>query len=513
VSAAVLITLVLRVADHAAAFSFTETFTGGPTPSLWVQSIPPNGSMSFAGDRLRASAGARTFTGDAATQLLSVFRVSGDFTATVDYEILDFPIRCGTIVVLQAATSDNMFLFSVARSRAGYLGCQELTYCYSHPPPSDFGHQGFPSGTSEPTGSFRLNRTGTTLRFDTADARNGNTFTFNCSASIPGFTEDVVVSVYVLQQDFAKQSPVDAAFDNLVITSDGVSNVPDTDGDGTDDFNDTCTDTDGDGFGDPGFPANTCPVDNCPSTPNSGQENGDGDTLGDACDNCPAATNPSQADGDGDGAGDACDNCPAATNPSQADGDSDGLGDACDPCTGPTLVRKPKILVTKLETPPGDDKLTYKGEVTLPHPFNPPLDPLTNGVRLLIDDTAGNLLDLTLPGGAFADPPAAGWKVNKKVPVSKWTYLNKNKTVAPPAGITKLVVQDSSLKTPGLVKFSATGKNGSYAAFSANLPLASLMVLDPPTAETGQCGEIGFPGPAPSPACVFDPVAGKLKCK
>ena len=170
-----------------------------------------------------------------------------------------------------------------------------------------------------------------------------------------------------------------------------------------------------------------------------------------------------------------------------------------------------RVLVTKLATPPGDDKLTLKGEVTLPHLFNPPLDPLTNGVRLLINDSAGNLLDLTIPGGAFVDPPAAGWKVNAKVPVSKWTYLNK--TLAPPAGITKVVAQDKSLKLPGLVKFLAKGKNGSYAAFSANLPLTGLMVLDPPTAETGQCGELGFPGPAPSPACVFDPVAGKLKCK
>jgi hypothetical protein len=38
------------------------------------------------------------------------------------------------------------------------------------------------------------------------------------------------------------------------------------DGDGTPDCTDTCTDTDGDGYGDPGFPANTCPLDNCPGT-------------------------------------------------------------------------------------------------------------------------------------------------------------------------------------------------------------------------------------------------------
>jgi hypothetical protein len=47
-------------------------------------------------------------------------------------------------------------------------------------------------------------------------------------------------------------------------------------------------------------------VDNCPQTPNPGQENSDNDSFGDACDNCPNASNEDQADSDGDGVGDAC---------------------------------------------------------------------------------------------------------------------------------------------------------------------------------------------------------------
>jgi hypothetical protein len=55
-------------------------------------------------------------------------------------------------------------------------------------------------------------------------------------------------------------------------------------------------DTDGDSVGDP--------CDNCPSTPNSVQENADGDQWGDACDNCSATATPwwvPPGDGDCDG--------------------------------------------------------------------------------------------------------------------------------------------------------------------------------------------------------------------
>jgi FG-GAP-like repeat/Thrombospondin type 3 repeat/FG-GAP repeat len=131
--------------------------------------------------------------------------------------------------------------------------------------------------------------------------------------------------------------------------------LADVDGDGIPNRRDTCTDVDGDGFGDPGFPVNTCPIDNCPRTRNPDQSDQDADGFGDACDDCPSVPNPFQTDDDHDGLGDACDpctdpdhdgfgnpglpaticpvdNCSGVANPGQEDRDRDGIGDACDAC-------------------------------------------------------------------------------------------------------------------------------------------------------------------------------------
>lgn len=128
--------------------------------------------------------------------------------------------------------------------------------------------------------------------------------------------------------------------DLAVVVDDGLSILVnrgplpgDSDDDGVPDSFDTCTDTDGDGYGDYGFPALTCRVDDCPSVYDPGQEDKDRDGIGDACDTC--------TDIDGDGYGtpgslaDSCptDNCPAVSNPDQVDADHDGVGDACDACT------------------------------------------------------------------------------------------------------------------------------------------------------------------------------------
>jgi hypothetical protein len=65
------------------------------------------------------------------------------------------------------------------------------------------------------------------------------------------------------------------------------------------------------------------PLDNCPLTPNPGQEDVDSDGLGDLCDISPE-------DLDGDGVLNVSDNCPNTHNTNQDNNDGDGLGDVCD---------------------------------------------------------------------------------------------------------------------------------------------------------------------------------------
>ncbi len=163
-------------------------------------------------------------------------------------------------------------------------------------------------------------------------------------------------------------------------------------------------------------------------------------------------------------------------------------------------IAHPKLTIGKLNTPAGDDTLSFQGTLTLPSPFSPPLDPSANGVRLLIDDNAGSVLDMTVPGGAFASPPGKGWKVNRSG--TTWTY--QDKTTAPPGGIYKAVIQNKSKVTPGLVKFAVNGKAESSTVASTDLLMTARMIIAP---SGGQCGDASFQ------SCAFNAKGSTLKCK
>ena len=176
------------------------------------------------------------------------------------------------------------------------------------------------------------------------------------------------------------------------------------------------------------------------------------------------------------------------------DTDGDGVCDADDPCTGGATAEL-RLTIGRLSTPPGDDILRLSGAMTVPPA--PVLDPVTTGVRVLVDGVAGSILDATVPGGAFDPVTRAGWKAKN----GKFRYKDRRGSVL---GITRIMLATSS-KTPGRVSFFVAGRKGSYAVEPADLPLRATLVVG---AGAGQCGDTTFS----ESDCSFSAAGNTLEC-
>ena len=160
------------------------------------------------------------------------------------------------------------------------------------------------------------------------------------------------------------------------------------------------------------------------------------------------------------------------------------------------MPSKHKLILSKLLPPATDDKLNFKGFFTA-MPNSPTVNPITNGMRVLVSDSLGDTpIDMTIPGGAYSPANKAGWKVN-----GSGTAGSTATRTSPVNGMYKAQLKAYS-STPGKYKFGVKGKNGNYVVNTANLPLKGTLVIDVPYAETGQCGEATFPATPPTkPNC------------
>jgi hypothetical protein len=222
---------------------------------------------------------------------------------------------------------------------------------------------------------------------------------------------------------------------------------------------------------------------------------------------CPSDTG--LPDTDADTVCDAIDNCDLNPNTGQEDGDTDTLGDVCDPCTNiaPTVPSKTKLILSKLALPATDDKLNFKGFFTSV-PGTPTVNPVANGLRILVSDSTGATpIDVTIPGGAYNPSTRIGWKVNGSG--TAWKYSN---STSPVNGLSKAQLK-AYPNTPGKYKFTVKGKNGNYVVNQANLPLRGTLVIDVPYATTGQCGETAFQTPPTKPSCSIAGGGKTVKCK
>ncbi|HLK13067.1 MAG TPA: hypothetical protein VKW76_16950 [Candidatus Binatia bacterium] len=212
-----------------------------------------------------------------------------------------------------------------------------------------------------------------------------------------------------------------------------------------------------------------------------------------------------------DSACDTAERCDGVDSGCPSDPDGGGASDAVCPCTSPApqIAPKAKLEIKGMNLPPGHDRLTFVGVAT-GLPTSSPIDPVSTGLRVLIDGTptTGNVLDVTVPPGAFDSATGVGWKANTSA--SNFLYLD-------PAGLQGITKVHLRLRreTPGEVKFVVVAKNATFNAgfpiAPAQLPLTGLLVLDPPLGANGQCAEATFPGPAPAPSCTAS--TASVRCK
>jgi len=176
----------------------------------------------------------------------------------------------------------------------------------------------------------------------------------------------------------------------------------------------------------------------------------------------------------------------------ESDGDCDG-GKTCDdcacvtpaPCAGGAVLQKPSLVV-------GGDPLSVslRAEAVVAG-----IDPAASGLRIVVDSAvAAPTFDVTLPAGPAWVPNGSG---------TQWKYTDPLGTIG---GVRKVVVQDRSRRTPGLLKLTMKTKGG-----TATLPPAS----DVRTAASfgaGACAGIAWGGPGdPRPSCA--PKGSRLRCR
>src|SRR5262249_31263900 len=124
------------------------------------------------------------------------------------------------------------------------------------------------------------------------------------------------------------------------------------------------------------------------------------------------------------------------------------------------------------------------------------------GGRVSITRARGGVTETAVPPGALDKTTKTGWKVNGEG--TAWTFSSKTPVGA--LGITKVSIK-AVAKTPGLLKVSVTGKNGSVPVVGAGLPLAASIILD----SVGQCGNATFTDA--DHTCALNRKQKKVTCK
>lgn len=182
------------------------------------------------------------------------------------------------------------------------------------------------------------------------------------------------------------------------------------------------------------------------------------------------------------------------------DRDGDAVCDADEPCGVP--ASRSTVTVKRLGAPLGDETFGFSGEVVLPSPLNPALDPSVRGLRIRVATSGGAAVVATVPPGDFDRTGKIGWRSNGAG--TTWRFTATSGVGA--LGIRKATVKTSA-KAPGLVKFRVKGTGAALAFGPGDLPLAATVQLD----AAGQCAIDDF-GDANS-GCELNASQTGLRCR
>lgn len=172
-----------------------------------------------------------------------------------------------------------------------------------------------------------------------------------------------------------------------------------------------------------------------------------------------------------------------------------GLFDLPAPCTNGTPISAATLAIRTNETSTRG-RLRFDGKLALaPLPLDPPFDPVARGASVRVEDASGEeILDETVPGGAFDPTTSTGWRHLPEL--GRWIYTRPGAQ-----GIHHLMLK----RVPGsneVYRFHVMARLGATSVPGAEqLPLTGTFVVDTPVAENGQCGEVDFGGEEPATDC------------
>jgi hypothetical protein len=166
------------------------------------------------------------------------------------------------------------------------------------------------------------------------------------------------------------------------------------------------------------------------------------------------------------------------------------------PCTP---FDEAKLNALHLDTPLGDDRLTFKAETTLSPGALAVFDPLAHGIDLALDNPSGNVLAALIPGGAYDTSTRIGWKTNRAA--TRWTYVNKSSP-----GTDGIYAARLKISANARVSFTLKGKNGGY-------PLAIGAIVRVVLPGGGECRAVRFTGAPGEPGCILSRGGTALRCE